>query len=148
MGSVVRRKTLTSPETEAAALSGGPLPPVAVAPPPGSVAGTSIAGGSITPRSASGVQFTPGNTPGAPHSLGGASPAFNSLVSDFPGSDGVSGAPSGDAVIAVPQARRSPPREVTAEPGSELHRQLSDPASLAHHAQQAQQSQQQQQQQE
>ena len=70
MGSVVRRKTLSGPEDEAAALPGGPLPPVAVAPPPGSVAGTSTAGGSITPRSASGVQFTPGNTPGAPNSLG------------------------------------------------------------------------------
>lgn len=78
---------------------------------------------------------------------GGASPAFNSLVSDFPGSDGggTAAAAAGDAVIAVPQARRSPPRELTAEPGSELHRQLSDPAMLAQHAQQAQQQQQQQQ---
>ena len=71
-------------------------------------------------------------------------------MSDFPGSDGSGGiaAPSGDAVIVVPQARRSPPRELTAEPGSELHRQLSDPAMLAQLAQQAQQAQQQQRQQE
>lgn len=70
MGSVVRRKALGGPEAEAAELPGGPLPPVAVAPPPGSIAGTSTAGGSISPHSASGLHFTPGNTPGAPNSLG------------------------------------------------------------------------------
>jgi hypothetical protein len=38
---------------------------------------------------------------------------------------------AGDAVIAVSPRSRSPPREVTAQPGSELHRQLSDPDELA-----------------
>jgi hypothetical protein len=46
-----------------------------------------------------------------------------------------------DTAIAVPAARRAPPRELAAQPGTELHRQLSE-SSLPAPAQQQQQQQQ------
>ena len=78
---------------------------------------------------------------------GPSSPVFGSLVSDCsPHFVPNQGGDSGDAVITVPSARPLP-RQEPVQPGSELHRQLSDPALLASAARQLQQQQQQQQQQ-
>lgn len=103
LGSVVRRKAVT------------PTPP-----PPGlPAAALALAGGS-------------GNSGSEGGSAGGGSrePAFDASMQRTDSQQQGLRRDGSDAVIAVP-GDRSPPRERPVQPGSELHRQLSDPAELA-----------------
>ena len=108
MGSVVRRKGL-SPGMDDEGLPSAALPPTAEGTPPSNTP-TATASTSGSDR---------GDGPLRP-SFVAVAPAFAPLASQGRG-DG----PAGDAVIAVASGRRSPPRELAAQPGTELHRQLS-----------------------
>lgn len=108
IGSVVRRKTVT------------PTPPPPALP-AAALAGDPDNSGS-EPGSARG-----GSTPAAGSGRG---PAFDAPAQRSDDEQQRLQRGSSDAVIAVP-GDRSPPRERPVQPGSELHRQLSDPAVLA-----------------
>ncbi|KAL4434011.1 hypothetical protein ABPG75_000452 [Micractinium tetrahymenae] len=110
LGSVVRRKTVTP------------------APPPPGFAAAALAGGS----GGSGSEQGSAGGGGTPAAGGGGAPAFNALVQQAQHAQQQQALQrdGSDAVIAVP-GDRSPPRERPVQPGTELHRQLSDPALLA-----------------